>query len=170
MHEARARGARILAEIAGFAETTDGTHVTNPNAETMAGALSGALADAGIDAAQIAYVSGHGTATRAGDIAETVATRSVFGRAVPISSIKSYVGHTLGACGALEAAMLVKSLETGWYPPTLNLRDPDPACGELDYIMGEGRSIDAEYAMSNNFAFGGVNTSLVLRRPGAIKA
>jgi 3-oxoacyl-[acyl-carrier-protein] synthase II len=89
---------------------------------------------------------------------------------VPISSIKSYVGHTLGACGALEAAMLVKSLETGWYPPTLNLRHPDPACAELDYIMGEGRPIDAEYAMSNNFAFGGVNTSLVLRRPGAIKA
>ncbi len=159
-----ARGARILAEVAGFAETTDGTHVTNPNAETMAGALSGALADAGIDAAQIAYVSGHGTATRAGDIAETVATRSVFGRAVPISSIKSYVGHTLGACGALEAAMLVKSLETGWYPPTLNLRDPDPSCGELDYIMGEGRMIDAEYVMSDNFAFGGVNTSLILRR------
>jgi 3-oxoacyl-[acyl-carrier-protein] synthase II len=158
-----ARGARILAEVAGFAETTDGTHVTNPNAETMAGALSGALADAGIDAAQIAYVSGHGTATRAGDIAETVATRSVFGRAVPISSIKSYVGHTLGACGALEAAMLVKSLETGWYPPTLNLRDPDPACGELDYIMGEGRMIDAEYVMSDNFAYRGFNSSFILR-------
>ena len=161
---ARARGARILAEIAGFSETTDGTHVTNPNAETMAHALSGALSDAGLDASQIGYVSGHGTATRAGDIAETAATRAVFGRAVPISSIKSYVGHTLGACGALEAAMLVKSLETGWYPPTLNLHNPDPACAELDYVMGDGRRIDAEYAMSNNFAFGGVNTSLVFRR------
>ena len=167
LEHARARGARILAEVVGFAETTDGTHVTNPNAETMAHALTGALADAGIDARQIGYVSGHGTATRAGDVAETAATRSALGWAVPISSIKSYVGHTLGACGALEAAMLVKSLETGWYPPTLNLRHPDPACAELDYIMGEGRSIDAEYAMSNNFAFGGVNTSLVLRRPDA---
>ena len=164
MDHAQARGARILAEVAGFAETTDGTHVTNPNAEMMAHALSAALADAGVSPDQIGYVSGHGTATRAGDVAETSATRAVFGRAVPISSIKSYVGHTLGACGALEAAMLVKSLETGWYPPTLNLLHPDPACAELDYIMGEGRRIDAGYAMSNNFAFGGVNTSLIFRR------
>jgi len=161
---AKARGATILAELAGFAETTDGTHVTNPNPETMENALAGALADAGTDGSAIGYVSGHGTATRAGDVAETAATRAVFGRAVPISSIKSYTGHTLGACGALEAAMVVKSLRTGWYPPTLNLRTPDPACAELDHIVGEGRRIDTEYAMSNNFAFGGVNTSLVFRR------
>ena len=161
---ARARGAAILAEVAGFAETTDGTHVTNPNAETMASALTGALRDAGLDAAAVGYVSGHGTATKAGDVAETAATRAAFGRAVPISSIKSYTGHTLGACGALEAAMVVKSLQTGWYPPTLNLRHVDPACAELDYVTGDGRTLDIEYAMSNNFAFGGVNTSLVFRR------
>ena len=161
---AKARGATILAELTGFAETTDGTHVTNPNADTMAYALRDALADAALDPAAIGYVNGHGTATRAGDVAETTATRAVFGRAVPISSIKSYIGHTLGACGAIEAAMTVKSLQTGWYPPTLNLSTPDPACAELDYIAGEGRQIDAEYAMSNNFAFGGVNTSLVFRR------
>lgn len=159
-----ARGARILAEVAGFAETTDGTHVTNPNAETMASALTLALADAGIDGAAVGYVSGHGTATRAGDIAETSATRAAFSRAVPISSVKSYTGHTLGACGALEAALLLKSLECGWYPPTLNLVNLDSACAELDYVTGEGRMIDAEYVMSNNFAFGGVNTSLVFRR------
>ena len=159
-----ARGARILAEVAGFAETTDGTHVTNPNAETMASALTLALADAGIDGSAVGYVSGHGTATRAGDVAETSATRAAFARAVPISSVKSYTGHTLGACGALEAALLVKSLESGWYPPTLNLTNPDPECAELDYVTGEGRMIDAEYVMSNNFAFGGVNTSLVFRR------
>ncbi|MBQ8112091.1 MAG: beta-ketoacyl-ACP synthase [Kiritimatiellae bacterium] len=159
-----ARGARILAEVAGFAETTDGTHVTNPNAETMASALTLALADAGIDGAAVGYVSGHGTATRAGDIAETSATRAAFSRAVPISSVKSYTGHTLGACGALEAALLLKSLECGWYPPTLNLANLDSACAELDYVTGEGRMIDAEYVMSNNFAFGGVNTSLVFRR------
>ncbi len=164
---ARARGAAILAELAGFAETTDGTHVTNPNAETMACALRGALADAGIDGAAIGYVNGHGTATKAGDVAETAATRAVFNRAVPISSLKSYAGHTLGACGAIEAALTVKSLAAGWYPPTLNLRRPDPACAELDYISGEGRALDAEYAMTNNFAFGGVNTSLVFRRAGA---
>ena len=161
---ARARGATILAEVMGFAETTDGTHVTNPNAETMASALTGALRDAGLDAAAVGYVSGHGTATKAGDVAETAATRAAFGRAVPISSIKSYTGHTLGACGSLEAAMLVKSLQTGWYPPTLNLRHVDPACAELDYVTGDGRTLDIEYAMSNNFAFGGVNTSLVFRR------
>ena len=161
---ARARGASILAEVVGFAETTDGTHVTNPNAETMASALVGALRDAGLDASAVGYVSGHGTATKAGDVAETAATRAAFGRAVPISSIKSYTGHTLGACGSLEAAMLVKSLQTGWYPPTLNLRHVDPACAELDYVTGEGRTLDIEYAMSNNFAFGGVNTSLVFRR------
>ena len=161
---ARARGASILAEVVGFAETTDGTHVTNPNAETMASALTGALRDAGLDASAVGYVSGHGTATKAGDVAETAATRAAFGRAVPISSIKSYTGHTLGACGSLEAAMLVKSLQTGWYPPTLNLRRVDPACAELDYVAGEGRRLDIEYAMSNNFAFGGVNTSLIFRR------
>ena len=142
-----ARGARILAEVAGFAETTDGTHVTNPNADTMASALTLALADAGIDGSAVGYVSGHGTATRAGDVAETSATRAAFARAVPISSVKSYTGHTLGACGALEAALLVKSLESGWYPPTLNLTNPDPECAELDYVTGEGR-----------------NTSLVFRR------
>ena len=161
---ARARGAASLAEVVGFAETTDGTHVTNPNAETMASALTGALSDAGLDGAAVGYVSGHGTATKAGDVAETVATRAAFGCAVPISSIKSYTGHTLGACGSLEAAMLVKSLQTGWYPPTLNLRRVDPACAELDYVTGEGRVLDIEYAMSNNFAFGGVNTSLIFRR------
>lgn len=161
---ARARGAKILAELVGFAETTDGTHVTNPNAETMAFALKAALADAGLDGAAIGYVNGHGTATKAGDAAETAATRAVFGRAVPISSVKSYTGHTLGACGALEAALTVKSLATGWYPPTLNLRQSASDCAELDYLVGEGRRIDAEYAMTNNFAFGGVNTSLVFRR------
>ena len=161
---AKARGATILAELAGFAETTDGTHVTNPNAETMSFALRDALADAGIDGSAIGYVNGHGTATKAGDIAETAATRAIFNRAVPISSIKSYTGHTLGACGAIEAALTVKSLVTGWYPPSLNLKNPDPACAELDYLTGEGRTIDAEYAMTNNFAFGGVNTSLIFKK------
>lgn len=164
MEHAKARGARILAEVAGFCENTDGTHVTNPNAETMRYALEGALEDAGIGARQVGYVNGHGTATKAGDIAETQATRQALGFAAPISSTKSYVGHTLGACGSLEAALTVMMMNEGWFHPTLNLRNPDPDCGELDYITGEGRRIDAEYAMSNNFAFGGVNTSLVFRR------
>ncbi len=161
---AHARGAKILAEVVGFCENTDGTHVTNPNHETMAGALKGALADAGLSPDAIGCVNGHGTATKAGDAAETAATRAVFGRAVPIASTKSYVGHTLGACGSLEAMVTVESLRHGWWHPTLNLRNPAPDCAELDYIMGEGRSMECEYAMTNNFAFGGVNTSLIFRR------
>lgn len=158
------RGATILAEVVGFCENTDGTHVTNPNAETMAYALKGAIEDAGISADEIGYVNGHGTATKAGDIAETTATYEVFRRTVPISSTKSYTGHTLGACGALEAAMTVMMMREGWYHPTLNLVKNDPNCAPLDYIVGEGRQMEVEYAMSNNFAFGGVNTSLILKR------
>lgn len=161
MERAKARGAKIYAEVKGFAENTDGTHVTNPNAETMAAALRGALECAGLDGSAIGYVNGHGTATKAGDIAETTATRAAFNRAVAISSTKSYVGHTLGACGSLEAAMTIMMMNEGWFHPTLNLNTVDPECAELDYIVGEGRKIDAEYAMSNNFAFGGVNTSLI---------
>ena len=161
---ARARGAKIYAEVVGFCENTDGTHVTNPNAETMAQCLRGALTDAGLDGAAIGYVNGHGTATKAGDIAETTATRAAFGRAVPISSLKSYIGHTLGACGAIEAMATIDCMNAGWLHPTLNLRTVDPACAELDYITGAGRAAAVEYAMSNNFAFGGVNTSLVFRR------
>ena len=164
LEHAKARGATILAEVAGFCENTDGTHVTNPNAETMRLALTGALEDAGIPPTAIGYVNGHGTATRAGDIAETAATRAALGFAAPISSTKSYVGHTLGACGSLEAALTVMMMAEGWFHPTLNLTEPDPACAELDYLTGEGRRMDVEYAMSNNFAFGGVNTSLVFRR------
>ena len=109
-------------------------------------------------------MNGHGTATKAGDLAETVATRAAFGRAVAISSTKSYIGHTLGACGAIEAIATIGMMRAGVFHPTLNLTRPDPACAELDYIAGAARRLDAEFAMSNNFAFGGVNTSLVFRR------
>ena len=164
MEHAKARGAKVLAEVAGFCENTDGTHITNPNAATMEQVMRGALADAGIDAGAVAYVNGHGTATKAGDVAETRATYGAFGRAVPISSTKSYIGHTLGACGAIEAAMTIMMMNARSFHPTLNLVEPDPECAPLDYIRGAAREIDAEYAMSNNFAFGGVNTSLVFRR------
>ena len=161
---AKARGAKIYAEVVGFCENTDGTHVTNPNAAMMAASLKGALSDAGLTGNDIGYVNGHGTATKAGDIAETVATREALDCAVRISSLKSYVGHALGACGSLEAMTTILCMREGWFHPTLNLSNPDPACAELDYLMGEGRAIDTEFAMSNNFAFGGVNTSLVFRR------
>lgn len=157
-----ARGATILGEIVGYGTNSDGTHITEPNAATMASAMQLALADAGLTPEQIVYVNAHGTATAKGDIAESQATASVLGR-VPISSLKSYIGHTLGACGALEAWMSLEMLREGWFAPTLNLDNIDPACGDLDYITGQGRQLQGGYVMSNNFAFGGINTSLIIK-------
>jgi 3-oxoacyl-[acyl-carrier-protein] synthase II len=158
------RGAHIYAEVAGFATNADGAHITQPHAETMQVVMRQALLDAALESSQIAYVSAHGTATELGDIAESQATQAVFGSKIPISSLKSYTGHTLGACGALEAMASIRMMNEGWFHPTLNLDHPDPRCADLDYIMGGGLNIDAEYVMSNNFAFGGINTSLVFSR------
>jgi 3-oxoacyl-[acyl-carrier-protein] synthase II len=164
LDRALGRGAKIYAEVVGFGTNSDGTHVTQPNRETMWVAMRLALDDAGLAAEDIGYVSAHGTATEQGDIAESHATRTVFGARVPISSLKSYTGHTLGACGALEAMAGIRMMHEGWFHPTLNLEHPDPRCAELDYIVGDGRAVDTEYVMSNNFAFGGINTSLIFRR------
>ncbi|HNY21375.1 MAG TPA: beta-ketoacyl-ACP synthase [Treponemataceae bacterium] len=163
---AKARGAKIYAELVGFGTNTDGSHITQPNRDTMGTAMRLALDSAGLSPDAIGYVNGHGTATQHGDIAETGATRDVFGRRVPISSLKSYMGHTLGACGAIEAWLSIQMMNAGWFSPNLNLVNIDPACGDLDYIQGTGRNLDAEYVMSNNFAFGGINTSLIFRKIG----
>ena len=157
------RGAPILAEVVGFATNTDGTHITQPNSKTMARCMELALENAHLTKGQIGYVNAHGTATSHGDVAESNATENVLGF-VPVSSLKSYVGHTLGACGALEAIWSVLMMDNNWFAPTLNLHKPDEACGKLDYIMNEGRTIDTDFVMTNNFAFGGINTSLILRR------
>jgi 3-oxoacyl-[acyl-carrier-protein] synthase II len=164
LEHAKARGARILAELVGYGTNSDGAHVTQPKCETMAQAMRLALECAGLDAAAIGYVNAHGTATDHGDIAETAATHAVLGEAVPISSLKSYMGHTLGACGALEAWMSIEMMREGWFAPTLNLEQIDPKCAPLDYIRGEGRALQTDLVMSNNFAFGGINTSLIFRR------
>ena len=161
---AKARGAKIYAEIAGFATNTDGTHITNPNKDMMAEVMKLSLADAKISPNMIGYVNAHGTATINGDIAETSATESVFQREVPISSIKSYTGHTLGACGAIETILSIEMMNNKWFCPTLNLNNIDENCGKLDYIKDEGRIIDTEYVMTNNFAFGGINTSIILKK------
>lgn len=161
---AKARGATIHAEIVGFGCNSDGAHMTQPTASTMARAMQLALEDAKLEANAIAYVNAHGTSTDRGDVAESQATAQTFGERMPISSLKSYVGHTLGACGALEAWWTIEMMKRNWYAPTLNLTEVDPACAPLDYIKGEARDIDAEYVMSNNFAFGGINTSLIFRR------
>ncbi len=161
---AKARGADIICELVGFASNSDGVHVTRPNSDTMGVCIGAALEDAGLDAAAIGYVSAHGTATDHGDIAESQATERVLGSGVPVSSMKSYLGHTLGACGSLEAWLAIEMMRSDWFAPTINLENIDPACGELDYIVGSGRKISTEYVMSNNFAFGGINTSLIFRR------
>jgi len=161
---AKARGATIFAELVGFGTNSDGSHITQPQAETMAIALKLALDDAGLPPEAIGIVNGHGTATEGGDIAETQATAALLGPTVPIHSLKSYFGHSLGACGALEAWLGIEMMREGWACHTANLDTVDPRCGELDYIQGAPRQIETEYLMSNNFAFGGVNTSLVFRR------
>jgi len=163
---AQKRGARIYAEIIGFGTNTDGKHITQPTSETMSGALRLSLADSGIAPDLIGYVNTHGTATEAGDIAESHATYGVFGRAVPVSTLKNYTGHTLGACGAIEAWVSIMMMNRGWFIPNINLKNLDARCAPLDYITGEGRNIDTNYIMSNNFAFGGINTSLIFaKRP-----
>jgi 3-oxoacyl-[acyl-carrier-protein] synthase II len=162
---AKARGAHIYAELVGFGTNTDGNHLTNPKKETMQIALELAMKKAGIGPEQIGYVNGHGTATKSGDIAESQATFGAFkGRAVPISTLKTYIGHSLGACGGIEAWLSIMMMNRKWFAPNLNLKNVDPACAPLDYIVGEGREIDTEYVMSNNFAFGGINTSLIFKR------
>ncbi|SEL71423.1 3-oxoacyl-[acyl-carrier-protein] synthase II [Roseateles sp. YR242] len=161
---AKARGARMLGEIVGYGTNCDGTHVTQPQSATMAQAMRLSLEDAGLPASAIPYVNAHGTSTDQGDIAESQGTVAVFGTNVAISSLKSYMGHTLGACGALEAWMTLEMMRAGWFAPTLNLGRVDPRCGELDYVRTGGRQLQTEFAMTNNFAFGGINTSLILRR------
>jgi 3-oxoacyl-[acyl-carrier-protein] synthase II len=164
LEHARARGAKILAEVVGFATNSDGLHVTQPDFESICRVLKMSLSSAGISAADIGYVSAHGTATDRGDITESHATLAVLGNQAPISALKSYTGHTLGACGSLEAWATINMMNEKWFHPTLNLDEVDPECGEIDYIIGEGRDIDSEFTMSNNFAFGGINTSMIFRR------
>lgn len=164
LEHAKARGATIYAEIVGFGCNSDGNHITQPEADTMSVAMELALQDANLAASAVGYVNAHGTATDRGDIAESRATEKVFGSNMPISSLKSYLGHTLGACGALESWMTIEMMNNGWYAPTINLDQVDEQCGNLDYIVNDGREMQNEFVMSNNFAFGGINTSLIFKR------
>ena len=161
---ARERGAHIYAEIIGFGTNSDGVHVTNPNQATMAHTMTLALEDAGIEATEIDYINAHGTATDKGDIAETHATHDIIGADVPFSGLKGYIGHTLAAAGSLEAWISIHMLREGWFAPNLNLNTLDPRCANLNYIKDKPLKLDAKIVMSNNFAFGGVNTSLIFRK------
>lgn len=160
---AQARGATIYAEIVGYGSNTDGQHVTRPDSEMMGCCMRLALKDARLTAADIDYVNAHGTSTDQGDIAESQATARILGKK-PISSLKSYFGHTLGACGAIEAWLSIEMMRRNQLVPTLNLDQIDSACGDLDYIVSDMRSAETQMVMSNNFAFGGINTSLIFKR------
>jgi len=162
-----ARNATIYAEVAGFGTNTDGSHITQPNRDTMQIALKLAIQDAKISPSEIGYVNAHGTATDRGDIAESFATYNALKKSVPVSTLKNYIGHTLGACGAIEAWISIMMMREGWFAPNINLENIDAGCAPLDYIQGDGREIDAKYIMSNNFAFGGINTSLIFKKLGS---
>lgn len=164
LEHARARGANIIAELIGFGTNCDGTHVTHPNSATMAEAMRLAIEDAGISPSDIGYVNAHGTSTEQGDIAESAATYEVFGDRVPVSTLKGFMGHTLGACGALEAWMTLEMMHDGLFAQNANLTQVDERCAAIDYIVEQPRAVNTDVVMSNNFAFGGINTSLIFKR------
>ena len=167
--QARNRGASIYAEVAGFGMSGDAYHMTQPSVggEGAAQCMNNALADAGLDPGDIDYINAHGTSTPAGDIAETMAIKSVFGEGagnVAVSSTKSMTGHLLGAAGGIEAVFATLALRDQVAPPTINLTDPDPDC-DLDYVPNNAREMKIDITMSNSFGFGGTNGTLILRRP-----
>ena len=157
-----ARGATPRGEVLGYGTSCDGTHVTSPSVDGMADAMQRALKDAQLAPSDLDYVNAHATATLVGDRTESSATAQVLGATVPVSSTKAFTGHTLGACGALEAAFCVAMMEQGFLAPSRNLYRLDKECAPLDYIMGDARPSHARRVMTNNFAFGGINTSLIL--------
>jgi len=166
LDHALARGAAPLAEIAGFGMSSDAHHVTQPSAEGAAKAIWAALKDAAIAPEQIQYVNAHGTGTAVNDVTETHALKLAFGdfaRKLAISSTKAMHGHTLGAAGAIELAATVLALSAGFLPATINFNERDPDC-DLDYITEGARDAETEYAISNSFAFGGLNAVLAVRK------
>jgi nodulation protein E len=163
---ALARGARIYAEVVGFGMSADAHHITQPSGEGGYRAMRAAMEDGGLAAEEVGYINAHGTGTAANDSIETGAVRRLFGDAadrVAISSTKSMHGHALGAAGALEAVATIRALHSGVLPPTANYEEPDPAC-DLDVIPNEARNAQVGAALSNSFAFGGLNAVLAFRR------
>src|SRR6202162_4941365 len=163
---ARARGAKIYGEIAGFGMSSDAYHIPQPSPDGAARAMRAALCDAALQPEDIGYINAHGTATQANDATETAAIRKVFGThtdRLAVSSTKSMHGHTLGAAGAIEAVATLLSLCNGVLPPTANFTEPDPAC-DLDVIPNQARQMQVECALSNSFAFGGLNAVLAFRK------
>jgi 3-oxoacyl-[acyl-carrier-protein] synthase II len=165
---AKARGAKMYAELVGFGMSGDGYHMTSPprDGAGAAKAMVNAINDGKVALDQIGYINAHGTSTPAGDIAETNAVKSVFGNQaynLMMGSTKSMTGHLLGAAGAIEAIFTIQALNNGQVPPTINLENPDEGC-DLDYITGSARDVNLEYALCNSFGFGGTNGSLLFKK------
>ncbi len=166
---ARARGARVYAEVVGYGLSCDAHHMTaaHPEGEGPARAMTQALADAGLAPEDVDYISAHGTGTPTNDKLETLAVKRAFGEVaarVPMSSVKSMLGHTMGAASALEAAVCCLAIDEGWLPPTINYQNPDPEC-DLDYVPNEARRKTVRVAMNNAYAFGGANASVLFAAP-----
>ncbi|MEL0068303.1 MAG: beta-ketoacyl-ACP synthase II, partial [Gammaproteobacteria bacterium] len=169
---AKARGANILSEIVGFGMSGDAYHMTLPPSDVAGAALamSNAIADAGLNPSEIGYVNAHGTSTKAGDLAETLALKRVFGDSahdILVSSSKSMTGHLLGAAGSFETIVTVLSANNQVAPPTINLDNPDEGC-DLDYVAHTAKPYQSDYVLCNSFGFGGTNGSLVLKRAAAV--
>lgn len=168
LESAKARGAKIYAELVGFGMSGDAYHMTSPppNGDGAAAAMQNAINDAKVPVEKIGYINAHGTSTPAGDIAETNAVKSIFGehaQSVMVGSTKSMTGHLLGAAGAVEAIFTIQAIAEGKVPPTINLENPDEGC-DLDYITDGAREVDLEYALCNSFGFGGTNGSLLFKK------
>jgi 3-oxoacyl-[acyl-carrier-protein] synthase II len=161
---ALARGATMYAELLGYATNCDGIHLTNPSWEGMARCMQLGLESARIGPREVDYVNLHGTATELGDIAEARATARVIGETTPVSTQKGLTGHTLGACGALESVFSILMMREGFIAANRNLEHLDERCAALDYVCGTARTARVDVVLNNNFAFGGINTSLVFRR------
>ena len=160
---AKKRGAKIYAELTGYATSCDGSHLTTPSRNGMEAVMNTSLLDAGLIPSDIGYINAHATATAKGDIEESHATYSVFGNKTAISSTKGYMGHLLGGCGVVESIIGLIALNDRLIPTSKNLEEVDDACADLDYVM-ENRDDKIEHIMSNNFAFGGINTSLIFSK------
>jgi len=163
LEHALARGAKIYGEVIGYATSCDGSHITTPSKEGMEHVMRSSLEDANIEPEVIEYINAHATATARGDIAESHATHAVFGSETPVSSTKGHMGHLLGGCGAVESIICLITLNKSFLPRTLNFKNLDEECAPIN-VLGENVDKESEVVMSNNFAFGGINTSLIFKK------
>lgn len=163
LEHALARGAKIYGEIVGYATSCDGSHITTPSKEGMKQVMETSLEDANLNPSDIEYINAHATATARGDIAESHATHSLFGSDVPVSSTKGHMGHLLGGCGVVESIICLISLRESLLPKTMNFKKLDKECAPIN-VIGENVNKNVNIVMSNNFAFGGINTSLIFKK------